>query len=627
MLTVAGEVEEKYKDSRKNGANEDDADDDGSSSDESEDEAGFLATEELDARISATLQAIRTKDPRVYDKNVTFYQEEDLNAAPEAKPKEKKEKPVYLKDYHREKFMRGDVGASDDEDDAPPPPKSYAQEQEELQKSIINQMHATNSGDEGDSDSDDGFMKRKEPAQVDSNDVHPSRAQGMKKSKAADLNIETAEKDPETFLSNFMAARAWVPEEGSHWAAFESDDGEEDNNARAETFEEAYNLRFEDPEKSNEVLKSYARDLAASRSVRRDEKSARKKRRDAERERKEEEKLQRKEEKARLRKLKLEEAEEKLRKVKQAAGSVGKELKDEDWLKFLDEAWDNDAWEEEMKRRFGDEYYAMEEGAEESDNEDEDGRGEKKKKKKHPKKPTWDDDIDIKDIVPDFDEGKPQLSLDDDNEEEPAEAEEEEEEEEENEESGSRPPKKRKTADHKRARIESQKQARKERAKLEALVDSKLELSNHDLLAKAAAAGGGGFRYRETEPLSFGMTARDILLAPSDADLNQYAGLKKLAPFRPAEKRQRDAQRLSKKKRLRQWRRDVFGKEYEREGPTYGFEKVAGDDGREEEEAAAAGGARRQQQRDDGSGNIVGDVGGSRKKRKRSKNKKAKEAS
>ena len=593
-------MEEKYKNG-KNGDNEDE-DDDESSSDETEDEEGFLATEDLDAQISATLQAIRSKDPRVYDKKVTFYQggDADADANADMKPKDKKEKPVYLQDYHRAKLMRGDAGASDDEDEATAPPTTFAQEQDALQKSIISQMHASGSGDDSDAESDDFVVKRKETEKIDSNGIHPSRAKSVK--KKPDLDIEVADRDPETFLSNFMASRAWVPEEGSRWAAFESDDGE-GNDDMADEFEQAYNMRFEDPEKSNEVLKSYSRDLAASRSVRREDKTGRKRRRELESEKKELERLERKEEKARLRKLKLEEAEGKLQKVKQAAGAIGKELRDEDWLKFLDEAWDDDKWEEEMSKRFGDDYYAIDNEDLGSGGEEDDGDG---KKKKRLTKPKWDDDIDIKDIVPDFNEGedKPQIALSD-----------QEDNQDEDEEDDGRPSKKRKTSEHKRDRLEAQKKVRQERAKLEALVDSKLELTNHRLLSGPSSAG---FRYRETEPLSFGMTARDILLAPSDAHLNDYAGLKKLAHFRHPEKKARDVHHLSKKKRLRQWRRDVFGREYEREGPTYGFEKFAE---AEPDAGEDVGGARilPQEQED---GNIVGDVGGSRKKRKRSKGKK-----
>ncbi|KAG8414917.1 Ribosome biogenesis protein Kri1 [Metarhizium acridum] len=584
-------LEEKFKNS---GRGQDDDDDESSSSNETEDEDGFLATEDLDAQISATLHAIRNKDPRLYDKNYKFI---DLPDEDTAGGKEKKEKPVFLRDYHREKLLQGDAATSDGEED--PVPQTYAEEQDALRKSIVSEFNTAGAMDDSDDSDSDGFMKKKAPAKVEKteNGLHPTRAAAL---KISDLDIINADKDPETYLSNFLSARAWIPEEGGRWKAFESDEGEDDD--RADEFEQAYNMRFENPEKSNEVLQSYARDFAAARSVRREEKTGRQRQRELEKQKKEEEKRQKHEDKARLRKLKLEETEEKLRKIKQAAGAVGKELTEQEWMKFLDEAWENDKWEEEMQKRFGDDYYAMEDDATAaSDDGDDDSEKRKKKKKKHPKKPKWDDDIDIKDLIPDFeeeDQAKLPISLSD--------------EDDENQDSDAPPSKKRKTSEHKRARLESQKQARKERSKLEALVDSKLELENHELLSSNS---GMTFRYRETSPQSFGMTARDILLAPSDKDLNEFFGLKKLAPFRDPEKKNRDKKRLGKKARLREWRRGTFGKEFEKEGPTYGFERVMDEEDviMNEEPGKAVTGE---------SGHVVGDVGARKKKRKRSKGKK-----
>lgn len=603
-------------------------DEDSSSSDEDEDEEGFLATEDLDAQISATLQAIRNKDPRVYDKESTFYVPDDENA--DAADKEKKQKPVFLRDYQREKILRGDVGASDDEEDEEDAPKTYQQEQDAIKKSLLSEIDAVK-GDEGsdEDEDDDGFMKRKAPAQTDKNGLHPSRAKAV---KLSEVDVDNADRDPETFLSNFMAARAWMADEGSRWEAFESDDGEEDN--RADEFEEAYNLRFENPEKSNEVLKSYARDFAAARSVRREDKTGRKRQRELEREKKEAERAQRREDKARSRNLKLEETERKLRKIKQAAGAFGKELTDEEWMKFLDDAWENDKWEDAMKKWFDEDYYAIKEANVASDDDDEmdidEENSGKKSKKKKPNKPTWDDDIDIKDLVPDFegDEEKPDLTLTDD------EAQDDEEEEEDEEPSA----KKAKSSDHKKARQETQKKSRQERTKLEALVDAKMNLTDHDILKGNNNSGGGGggggdvggFRYRETSPQSFGMTARDILLAPSDKVLNEYAGLKKLATFRDVEKKRKDRKHLGKKARLRQWRRDVFGGEFEHTGPTYGFERVVatteegdGEDARDKKRSLRNKEKSHKAKDGEDASNIIGDVDGTRKKRKRSKGKKA----
>ena len=64
------------------------------------------------------------------------------------------------------------------------------------------------------------------------------------------------------------------------------------------------------------------------------------------------------------------------------------------------------------------------------------------------------------------------------------------------------------------------------------------------------------FRYREVSPAAFGLTPLDILTA-SDAQLNEFIGLKKLAPYRAHEAKQGDRQKYGKKKRLREWRKKV----------------------------------------------------------------------
>ncbi|KAJ5084619.1 hypothetical protein NUU61_009198 [Penicillium alfredii] len=536
---------------------------DESSSDEEEDEDGELATEAVDAEIMATLKAIRSKDPRVYDQNVTFYTKPD-DANPEVK--DKKEKPMTLRDYHRENLLSG-VNPADEEE----APKTFAEEQADLKNALVKEMHAATgeekSGDEEMEDADDDFLVRK-PGQEKTSAPKPE----------VNLDIENAEKDPENFLSNFMSSRAWIPTDRPELHPFESDDDEEVD--RADAFEEAYNFRFEDPSKLNEKIVTHARDSTNKLSVRREEKSSRKKARDAERQQKEEEKKERETEKNRLRKLKVEELQNKVNQVKEVAGLRASKFTDEDWSRFLDDSWDDKEWEKEMQKRFGEEYYA-EDDANESDNEG-------SKKRKHPKKPEWDDDIDIKDLVPDFEdeEVRPMVELSD------AEGEEDD-----DAASGS---KKKSKAQEKR---EQRRDARKERLRIEEAVDRNLDL-DITLLPGATKKNATQFRYRETSPQSFGLTARDILMA-DDTQLNQFAGLKKLAAFRDDEKKRRDQKKLGKKARLRQWRKDTFGNE---EGPKFSF------DGGDASRPAA--------EKDDAPDEAKVDIregDGTRKKRKRSK--------
>ncbi|KAF7712147.1 Uncharacterized protein PECH_004217 [Penicillium ucsense] len=534
------------------------ASDDDSSSDEDEDDDGELVTEAVDAEIMATLKAIREKDPRVYDANATFYTQADEDAADA--PKDKKERPITLRDYHRENLLNGiDVAEEEGKETI----KTFAQEQAELKDALVKEMHAADADEEME-DADDTFLVRK----AGGADVIPE--------KEVKLDIENADKDPETFLSNFMSARAWIPEGGRRELhPFESDDDEELE--RADAFEEAYNFRFEDPNKLNEKIMTHARDTTNSLSVRREEKSARKKIRDAERQRKEEEKKQRETEKNRLRKLKAEELQKKVAQIKEVAGFRAAEFTDEDWAHFLDEAWDDNEWEKEMQKRFGQEYYEEPEG----------------ESKKHPKKPTWDDDIDIKDLVPDYDDEEelahPAVDSGD-----------EDEVNEEDGEASASGPKKKSKAELKR---EQKRDARKEKMRIEEAIDRNLDL-DITLLPGATKKNSTRFRYRETSPQSFGLTARDILMA-DDQQLNQFAGLKKLASFRDPEKKAKDERKLGKKARLRQWRKDTFGSE---EGPT--IELSAHQPSHDSEKHADHDEAKVDIREGDGSG---------RKKRKRSK--------
>lgn len=526
-----------------------DADDDegtGTSTDsEEEDDEGMLASEALDKQIQDTLELIRRKDPRVYDEKVTFFADLDDEAQDGKGLETRNEKPMYLSDYHRRNLLEG--AASDEtQDDGP---MSYARQQHELKNVIVKEMHAAangniNFGEDGgsDDDSDDEFLVRKSPPPQNESRIMESKVKPPK------LDLEAAEKDPETFLSNFMSARAWVPAAGTTLQPFESDDEEEDR--RAELFEEAYNLRFEDPQASNEKLLSHARDTAAKYSVRKESTNPRKKAREAEQIKKEAARQAREEEKARYRKLKVSEVEEKIRRIKDAAGLRGKSLQEQDWSGFLDEGWDDKRWEQEMQKRFGDDYYA--------DHDSDDSNEVKGKSNRKIKKPKWKDDIDIDDLVPDFDAAeheKPQFSLTDDEtsaDGAPIESNE-----------GSDlalvvKPKSKPKYNKRLERDEHRKEARIERRKIEQLVDESMKVD--ESLSNFSKKHAGHFRYRDTSPIAYGLTPHDILMA-SDSQLNQYAGLKKMAAFRDSDKKRKDKRRLGKKARLRQWRQETFGSE------------------------------------------------------------------
>jgi len=562
----------------------DDSDEESSqneSESESEDENGVGMTPRLEAQIEAVRHAIRTGDPRLHDPTFQWYDNDDDGEEPAV---DKKEKPLYLRDYHRERYMRGDVGAEEDGQEQEVP-KTYGQEQDQHKQAFLAAMKAgAGQGSVEDGDGDDFFEPKETPRQKQDG-VQPSKVPLLP--LTAD-DVANAHKDPEAYLERYIATRAWIAPEGAAPPQFDPDQEDDDDELDlADQFENDYNLRYEDPSKSNEVLKSYSRTLVESRSVRREKKTRRKRGRERENEEKEAEKREREEERARLKKLKVKETHERSRKIKQAARVCNVELKGDELVKILDNSWENDQWEEEMVKNFDAQYFAE---VEQFDGSDQNGAGPSTSKKKA-KKPQWDDDIDVNDIVPDFEskDARPATVPSD------SEADEDE--------TDTPAAKKRKTdKDRKKQRADAKSTAHAEDAEIEALATTRLELD--DLASSFSAADGPAapFRYRQTSPTSFGLTAADILMAPSDAVLNEFASLKTLAPFRDAQKKAKDKKRLGKKARLRQWRRETFGREFEQTGPQFEF------------------GA--QKQAPDG-GEAPGDVEGPRpgKKRKRSKGK------
>lgn len=571
-------LEEKFggANGKRSRAGEEGDEDGASSTDESEDDDAELATADLDGEILDTLQAIKNKDPRVYDAKVKFYRDFDADAT--ANGVAKKEKPMYLQDYHRQNLLAGHAGGEDaDGDEEEAPPQTYQQEQDAMKRELVGSMHATTNGaaeeEEAESDEGDFLVAKSKPK-------HDTIPTAPKPKHITDHDVAAADKDPETYLSNFMAARAWLPTDGSRFQPLDSDDSEEER--KADEFEDAYNMRFEDPKKANEKLQSFARDVGKF-GVRREEKGGRARAREREKEQKGAEKREREEDRARLRKLKVDEAEEKVNRIREAAGLRGKDVDLEQWRDIIEGDFDDDQWDQEMKRRFGEKYYAEDEGGVDSDVEMAEVDGKKSKKNKV-KKPKWDDDIDIKDLAPDFEDEdtKPDITLSSDDEADggaplPAsdsEADEGEEEEEE----AQHATKKRKTKkDRLQEKADAKRAARKQRMKIEEMVDATLPLSTHPALAPSGASSSSsrapaGFRYRDTSPTSFGLSARDILFA-DDSQLNQFAGLKKMATWRDEEKKRREKKKFSKKARLRQWRKETFGRAEEPEG---GFERVLG---------------------------------------------------
>ena len=463
--------------------------------DEEEDEDGLLAPDTLDDQISSTLEAIKNKDPRVYDSTAVFYHDcANPPIAHNDKLRKGSLQPFRLGDYQRHVLL--DVAAN-----TSPPAECFAEQQNRLKGDTTLQMHqeagrgligADGGSAEHAGDVDD-FLVR-----THAQPIEDSRRTQM--SEITREDVDAAHKHPETFLSRFLSARAWIPTRKTQPQAFLSDD--EDYDRRAEDLEEAYNLRFEDPERANRKVVAHSREEVAAMSARKELLGKRKRAREEARSLRRTIRTEEEDEHARLRELKMDEAMRRLAEVKEAYGSQEATFDIEDWSQFLAEDWDDQRWHDFMSEKFGEDFYTTNKGSTGAS-----------VRQRTPRKPGWDRDIDVSDIVR----------------------------------SQETKSKGRKFIKRAKSRVEKDEIGR--------LLDQRLKV---DSISNTSKSRAGLFRYRQTSPTNFGLSAEDILLA-SDTQLNQFVGLKKLAAFRDSKSKKRDKKRLGKKARLRQWRADTFG--------------------------------------------------------------------
>ena len=136
------------------------------SSEEDEDDRGILATGVLDEEYLETLRAIKEKDPRVYDKGTTFYTS-NPSTDMQFDNLADKDKPLFLKDYHRMNLLNGHE-VQDDGNEMP----SYQEEQHRFKTALVQQIHAA-AGGEDEAESSNAYKKEddiftiKKPAVLD----------------------------------------------------------------------------------------------------------------------------------------------------------------------------------------------------------------------------------------------------------------------------------------------------------------------------------------------------------------------------------------------------------------------------------------------------------------------------
>nr|CAB3260077.1 protein KRI1 homolog [Phallusia mammillata] len=318
-----------------------------SSSSESEDEQAEAINKKLEADFFKTIACLKRKDPVIYNKDAKFFADIPVssNSGDEDTTEEASTKPVLLKDYERDIFLKHKGVYKSEEQEQNDDPGSYSHELNQIKKSLLD---ATEQGEDG-SDDEEELFKPKE-----------SKSDGSRVGSTLE-ELDEYWRDPdlpedETFLRDYILQHKYLDNEDhaeSDEEALNADDSDNDSSGglfvqKQETFERQYNFRYEEPDA--ELIKSYPRTIANS--VRMSDNKTKKKREERKK-RKEDEKRKKMEELKRLKQLKREEILEKINKLQEATGNTDIKFSAHD----LEGDFNESEYDQRMKELFDENFY------------------------------------------------------------------------------------------------------------------------------------------------------------------------------------------------------------------------------------------------------------------------------
>ncbi|KAM9745124.1 protein KRI1 homolog [Menidia menidia] len=363
--------------------------DDGSGSESSEsssDDSEVELDPDIERDFYRTLSLLKKKDPKIYEKDVTFYSKDmsDSDAQPSTSKKDAV-KPMYLKDYERKVILEKegkyeDEDYSDEEESARRIKRaaspSYMQEQEELKESFRKFIEDSDSEEGGEGDGVSQLLTRRVKTQEEKDEEEADYLEWLKGQAELEGSEEVKDlkylrdywNDPELdeqerFLRDYVLNKGYLDgeEESDRIPTYdelvqdEVEDSEEEGETfleRQEDFERSYNFRFEEPDAQQ--IKTYPRTIATSVRSKDDR---RKRKREEVKERKQKEKEQKREQLKQLKNLKRSEILEKLHRLQELTGNQQLAFGQAD----LEGDFDPAQHDQLMQKFFGDEYYEEEE--------------------------------------------------------------------------------------------------------------------------------------------------------------------------------------------------------------------------------------------------------------------------
>ncbi|XP_017880792.1 protein KRI1 homolog [Ceratina calcarata] len=361
----------KYGDINENEISDESSESESSSEEGEENEL----TQQFDKDFYKTLALLKNKDPKIYNQDVTFF--DDTNKTQELliekkKEKAKKDETVFLRDYERKLIIEKEGKLSDSEDESilkknreESKRVTYVQEQKQLKESFKVALN--------DKDEDDDLLKPKTKSESEKQKEEADYKEWLKGQKVEINDNEQEVLKPlrdfwsnpnldanEKFLRDYVLHNKYldndyaVLDENTEAAdgVHDSDENlseDERNIEKQEEFEHKYNFRFEEPDQ--EFIKRYPRTM--ENSLRRKD-SRRAEKRAEVKKRKEEDKIRKKEELKQLKALKRKEIEEKIEKLKEITGNDDMQFNDID----LEGDFDPAEYDKKMTQIFNEDYYA-----------------------------------------------------------------------------------------------------------------------------------------------------------------------------------------------------------------------------------------------------------------------------
>ncbi|XP_030766822.1 protein KRI1 homolog isoform X1 [Sitophilus oryzae] len=503
---------------------------DSSSSDD--DEEGLELTEEVEKDFFKTLSCLKKKDPKLYDNNINFFKSRGENSK---KVKQKKDDPMYLKDYERKIILENDGVLSDEGEVEKPQSPTYVQEQNQLKQDLKNALSNIN-----DDDDIECLSKKAVKEVLRHNDIDNIEYKKWLAGQTDEINDDEIKSDlkplkdfwndpklddGEKFLRDYILNKKYLDKEEKDYIpsyeeivhdSDESLSGDEKAIEEQDEFEYKYNFRYEEPDQ--EFIKRYPRTI--EKSLRKTD-DRRKLKRAETKERKQKEKEEKMVEIQKLKEIKRKEIEEKIEKLKEITGNLEVGFKNDD----IEDDFDPETYDNRMQALFNDEFYG---GSEED---------------QKPEFPDIDEELEIENwdhwtgeeptadvnelhcedddfnMDADYD---PSTSITQEN-------------------SKSRKKRKRKSKVAEALSKEKPKYDPNDK-NYEKYFEEYYNLDCEDIIGDIPCR----FKYREVLPNDFGLSIEEILLA-KDRELNKWCSLKKAIQHRPAHVEKYDQIAYSKK--------------------------------------------------------------------------------